>query len=85
MLGLGRSIQRRSIGIIRTFSSGQVPPKSKYVKPKPGAGQTEDLDEKTERLRQSISRLKEESAKQSEAAEEKVADLVEKRMTKKDV
>lgn len=71
--------------MIRTFCSGQVPPKSKYVKPKPGAGQTEDLEQKNERLRQSISRLKEQSAKQTEAAEEKVADMVEKRMTKKDV
>lgn len=85
MLRLGQVFERRCVGIIRKFASGPVPPNSKYIKPKPGAGQKENLEEKNERLRQAISKLKEESAKRTEAGEDQVAQLLETKLTKKEV
>ena len=85
MLRVGRVFERGCVSVFRAFGSGPVPPNSKYIKPKPGAGQKEGLEEKSKKLMESISKLKEQSDKRAEAAEEQMAQMVETKFNTKDV
>ena len=85
MLRVGRVFERNCVSVFRAFGSGPVPPNSKYVKPKPGAGQKEGLEEKSKRLMDSIAGLKAQSDKRAEIEEDKMAQIVESNISRKDV